>query len=101
MNHVRVNVKTHWMNGWFIRMFASPVLCVNGKQIPASFRAPTVVSVEQPVVRIGAGIRYFSRGPVLGCEPELCRVDDSSGGVNLVFKNGVWNHSPFTIVSVK
>lgn len=87
------------MNGWFIRMFASPVVCVNDKQLQASFSEPTVVSVEDHAARIGAGIRYFSRGPVLGCEPELCSVDESSDVVNVVLKNGFWNHSPFTIVT--
>nr|BFF07223.1 hypothetical protein GCM10023233_21920 [Brevibacterium otitidis] len=99
MNRIRVYVKTHWMNGWFIRMFASPVVCVNDRQFPASFTEPTVVSVDVHALRIGAGIRYFSRGPVLGCEPELFRVDESFNEVNVVLKNGFWNHSPFRIVS--
>lgn len=99
MNRILVYVKTHWVNGWFIRMFASPVVCVNDRQLPASFSEPTVVSVEDHALRIGAGIRYFSRGPVLGCEPELFRVDESLNEVSVVLKNGFWNHSPFRIVS--
>lgn len=100
MPEVRVTVKTHWFNGWFLRMFSRPFVWVEGKETPVEFSCPVSVKVENHEFKIGAGIRYFSQGKLLGCEPETVCLDTASEVSSIVLKNGLWNHSPFSVSKV-
>lgn len=96
----RIELKPHWINGWFLRLFAKPALAVGAKEYPLSWTAPTEVEIDgAPGVTIGVGIRYFRGGRLLGVRMTDLPVGsaDSSGPVDLTFRNGMRNHDPFVL----
>lgn len=105
-----VLITTHWVNGWFLRLFSRPYFVMNEQEFSARWGKAMDVSLPDGPVRLCAGVRYFNRGPLLGCEPETVdfekdhRDDTEHGSESLrhpkiVFRNGFWNHSPFRVVS--
>lgn len=97
-----VHVMTHWVNGWFIRLFARPFLVIDDVEHRASFREPLMVRVSGDSVSVGAGIRYGGTRTLMGCEPEVIDIQGDAGPsrpIEVVLKNGFWNHAPFRIVS--
>ncbi|MDO4252908.1 MULTISPECIES: hypothetical protein [Bacillati] len=101
MPDVQVTVKTNWLNGWFIKIFSKPFLWVDGNEIPVEFSSPALIKIDNYEFKIGAGIRYFSKGRLLGCDPETIYLDISRGDFSVVLKNGFWNHSPFSVLNAK
>ncbi len=96
---IRVAVAGHWINAWFMRLFARPYVVVDGRRRRARWGKPVTFDVPETDVELGAGIRYFDRGPLLGYEPRAVRVGElsaDSSGV-LVFRNGLLNHQPFRL----
>jgi len=98
MREVHVALRPHWLNGWFLVLFTSPRIVVGSTEHRARWgRAVTIpVAAGQ---RVGAGIRYFGRGRLLGVED--VELDDTvPAGSTLLFRNGPWNHDPFRLVRV-
>lgn len=97
----RIELKPHWVNGWFLRLFAKPALVVGSREYPLSWTASTEVEVDDASrIMIGVGIRYFRGGRLLGVHgTELPREPaPQNGPVDLTFRNGLWNHGPFVLV---
>ncbi|UNX53167.1 hypothetical protein MF406_08960 [Georgenia sp. TF02-10] len=101
-------MKTHWFNGWFLRLFSRPYLVIDGEELATRWGKTLDVPLSDGPVRICAGVRYFRRDPLLGCRPETLNVDELSSAADhdsgsshrpqIVFRNGFWNHSPFRVV---
>ena len=96
----RIKLKPHWINGWFLRLFSSPVLVVGSTEHPLSWSAPTEVEIDDSsCAMIGVGIRYSRRGPLLGAHMAELPVGSgySCNPKSLTFRNGLWNHAPFVL----
>ena len=96
----RIELKPHWINGWFLRLFAKPALVVDSREYPLSWTASTKVEIDDASpATIGVGIRYFRDGRLLGVhKTELPRdPGPHHGPVVLTFRNGIWNHDPFVL----
>ena len=91
-----VTPRTHWMNGWFLRMFARPVVRVDGADHAAQWSRPLTRAVAPGVHRVGAGARYRGFSSVLGVEEASVEVRE---GEQRLFeaRNGFFNHEPFTV----
>ncbi|WP_250445560.1 hypothetical protein [Actinotalea sp. C106] len=91
----------HWFNGWFMRLFGRAYLVVADEELPVAWGRPTPVQLPDAPVRIGAGVRYLDRGPLLGCEPQAYEGHLGTRGteaLRVTLRNGFWNHSPFRLV---
>lgn len=96
MHRVRVVVRPHWMNGWFMRLFATPYVVVDGQERAVRFNREAEFSTEKPVAAVAAGIRYARRGALLGDVEERVELRGGPGEVTRIeFRNGVFNHDPF------
>ena len=90
---LRVRVLTHWFNGWFLRAMSRPYLSINGEHHAVRWNEHYECSVSEAIFTIGAGVRYFGRGALLGCEPEHLNVTDafeapSATTTHVSFRNG-------------
>ena len=97
MNEFTVQISPHWLNGWFLRLFCRPYLFVDGNLHSTAWGETVALGAEPPRV-VGAGVRYFGRGPLLGLEPEEVELGSSASETDLVLRNGLMNHTPFRIV---
>lgn len=97
----RVKIETHWINGWFLRLFSKPVVVIGCAEYPMRWSRATEIEVYcDRFIQVGAGVRYFGKSQLLGvCKSELPigRVAES-GLISLTFRNGPWNHDPFRLV---
>nr|WP_297429520.1 hypothetical protein [uncultured Actinotalea sp.] len=101
MSRASVRVRAHWVNGWFLRLFARPVVVVDGVEVPARWGQATELELPDRPSRIGAGVRYRGTRALLGCEPEEVAPLPTADGVaprTVELRNGPWNHSPFRVV---
>ena len=102
---VTVRIVPHWFTGWFLRLFSRPYLVVDGHERRVGWGRAVAVISDGASLQLGAGIRYFGRGALLGCEPETVDVPAPPPGAEstlgkpsaLVLHNGFWNHEPFRI----
>lgn len=97
----RIRIKAHWVNSWFLKLLSRPVAVVDHAVYPLVWSQPTEIEIGQDTsVRIGAGVRYFGRGKLLGVSmielPAHSSRELSSGVIT--FRNGFWNHEPFKLV---
>jgi hypothetical protein len=98
---LRIELKPHWINGWFLRLFAKPALIVGTREYPLSWVTSTEVEIDDDCgATVGVGIRYLRRGRLLGLRmTELPRGSEPhSESVGLTFRNGMLNHDPFVLV---
>ena len=96
----RIELKPHWINGWFVRLFAKPALIVDSKEYPLSWTDSTEVEIDDASgATIGVGIRYFRGGRLLGVHKTVLPSDSEphNGPVVLTFRNGPWDHDPFVL----
>jgi len=106
MTTIRIRVVAHWFNSWFLTTFSHPYVVVDGERRRVAWGEPTPIVTKGTSLSLGAGVRYFGRGPLLGCEPEvvdLFRAGDAgtpvgAGDATVVLRNGFLNHTPFRIV---
>ncbi|MGP9683883.1 hypothetical protein [Brachybacterium sp. AOP3-A1-3] len=88
--------QTHWVNGWFLRIFARPVVLVDGTEHSGRWGQPTEVHVEPGLHTVAVGARYRGTSGTLGLDE--AEVDVDSGRRLLVTAtNGFFNHQPFTV----
>jgi hypothetical protein len=96
----RVRVRAHWVNAWFLCLFARPRLLVDGEESELSWREALRVEASPGDHEVGVGVRYFGRGQLRGCA--RTRVTAPEGGeVALIARNGLFNHEPFRVVAVR
>lgn len=100
MAPAHIQVKTHWLNGWFIGLFARPFVVVDHIEYETAWGSSLRVTIPSGTVCIGAGIRYTRRGQLLGWAPQQRTVTpthQASAQLQIIFRNGPWNHSPFAV----
>ncbi|UVI35129.1 hypothetical protein [Brevibacterium spongiae] len=100
---LRIELRPHWINGWFVRAFSTPFLLVGStedREYRLSWLAPTEVEVdERQSLKVGVGVRYFGRGALLGVSMSELPGESTSqtAPIDLTFRNGAWNHDPFVL----
>jgi hypothetical protein len=105
MTSVDISVTGHWLNAWFMRLFARPYMVIDGKRHRVRWSEPNRINVDADEVELGAGIRYFDRGGLLGFEPERVEIQaraaqDPDATVSIILRNGFLNHTPFHVQSI-
>ena len=86
----------HWINSWFVRAVALPILTVDGTEHPLAWRQPIRIAVAPGEHRVAVGIRYRGFAAVLGQEPITVQVA-ADMTARLAAKNGPLNSDPFRI----
>lgn len=90
---------THWLNGWFLKLFSVPVLRVGGVDVVGSWGEPTVVEVDAGLVHVSVGARYRLSGSVLGAVESTFQVGEGES-ISLRARNGFFNHTPFQVSEI-
>lgn len=85
-----------WVNGWFVRAFARPVVSIDGRAAPGRWSAPVERAVDDGTHLIGAGIRYIGTPWILGMRPRSFTTD-ARAPLRLMARNGPLNSDPFLL----
>lgn len=93
---ISIEVRPHWVSGWFLRWAAKPFVRVDGEERPVTWRRPWSVAVDEGDHEVAAGIRYTTGSRLLGTQPREVRVD-AGQTLALVAQNGSTNGSRFTV----
>lgn len=88
--------RTHWVNGWFLRLCAVPIIAVDGTEHRGRWGRGTAVTVDVGAHDVSVGARYLSTRSVLGAE--VTRIEVGAGeDVTVEARNGFLNHQPFVV----
>jgi len=93
-------VDAHWVNGWFLRGLADPILTVDGTGHTVPWGQSFRVVVEPGDHRVAVGVRYGGFARILGQDEVTVQVADGET-VQLRAKNGPFNGDPFRITAVR
>lgn len=96
MDYVDVAIKTHWLNGWFLRLFSTPYAVAGSSEQRLTWGRTEAVPLGENGC-VGVGVRYFDKGSLLGVEEAQVKHRRENAST-LVFRNGFWNHDPFRLV---
>lgn len=89
-------VPAHWFNGWFLRLFARPVILVDGAEHEARWAWPTEIPVAYGSHAVAVGVRYRGAQTITGLAESSIAVA-SEQPIVLEARNGFFNHQPFTV----
>ncbi|MDK7138180.1 hypothetical protein QP414_02520 [Corynebacterium simulans] len=95
---VVVTPRTHWINGWFLRLFARPVVRFDGVDHAAVWAQPLSIETAAGAHEVAVGARYRGTASVLGVAETRIEVADGQQVV-LEARNGFFNHQPFTVTA--
>ena len=96
---LKVTVAPYWLSSIFLRAFANPFVLVDGVEHPAKWGIPWKGVVEAGDHVVGAGIRYRDSGGLLGVSSATFTIRNDRETA-LVARNGLLNHTPFTVEEV-
>lgn len=99
MASLKIIVRSHWLSSMFLRIFARPVVLIDGTEYLANWGVPWTGNVEAGDHIVGAGIRYRGTSGVLGVSLRTVTLSNHRETV-LSARNGVLNHSPFHLEEV-
>jgi uncharacterized protein YhfF len=93
---ISVTPQPHWVNGWFLRLFARPSLRVDGIDRVGRWGHATVIGVEPGIHRVSVGAQYRGTRTALGSVVTDVPVS-ADERAEMVARNGFLNHQPFVI----
>lgn len=93
---VTVTPRAHWVNAWFLRPFARPVVRMDGNDHEARWGRPLRFEVAAGPHEIGVGARYRRSISVLGVAGTRIEIPPEQN-VMVEARNGVLNHQPFVL----
>jgi hypothetical protein len=93
---IAVDFRADRVNGWFLRMLATPFVSVDGRETRGSWRSPTGIRVEPGTYRVACFVRYRGTRARLGAQPRDVEVGAGSR-VMVTARNGPLNHQPFAL----
>jgi len=95
---VVVTPRAHWFNGWFLRLFARPVVRFDGVDHAAKWGQPLQIEVAAGSHEVAVGARYRGTASILGMAESRIEAQE---GQQLVIeaRNGFFNHQPFTVIA--
>ena len=88
--------QAHWFNGWFLRLFARPVVRVDGEERAGNWGRATEVQVEPGPHLVAVGARYHGTRALLGAAETRVDVPPDQR-VTVEARNGFFNHQPFKV----
>jgi len=94
---VTVTPRAHWMNAWFLRLLARPIVRFDGEEQEAAWGRPCRIETVPGSHRVAVGARYRGTARVLGIA-ELPLEVAPGQSVVAEARNGVFNHQPFVVV---
>ena len=95
---VVVMPRAHWFNGWFLRLFARPVVRLDGVDHVARWAQPLRIETAMGSHLVGVGARYRGTASVLGVAESRIEVAEGQQ-VAVEARNGFFNHQPFTVIT--
>lgn len=96
MTKLDVRFDAHWVNRAFLRIFARPVVSLDGTEHIQSWTTPATHEVDPGRVDVRVFIRYRGTRAELGATRRTFDVHDGQH-LRLVARNGWANHMPFDI----
>ncbi|GAA1407965.1 hypothetical protein AUR04nite_13350 [Glutamicibacter uratoxydans] len=87
---------THWINGWFLRLFSVPVISIDAVEHTGVWGKSSSFEIADPSSRISVGARYRGSSQVLG-RLELQLQLEQVESMTLRARNGLLNHEPFKL----
>jgi len=87
---------THWINGWFLRLFSVPVISIDAVDHVGVWGKSSSFEIADPFPRISVGARYRGSSLVLGRQ-ELQLHLEQVESMTLRARNSVLNHEPFKL----
>lgn len=93
---VTVTPRTHWVNGWFVRLFARPVVRLDGIDHEARWGRPLQVEATVGSHEVGVGARYRGTASILGVAGSHIEVPEGQH-IAVEARNGFFNHQPFVV----
>lgn len=85
------------VNGWFIRLFALPVVMIDGGGVPASWKHRGVYSLELGPHTVSASLKYRRTPWLLGTGECRIQVTEANREFAVIARNGVMNQTPFRL----
>lgn len=67
MDHVRVTVRTHGLNGWFLRLFSTPYAVTGASEHRLAWAQAVSVPLSDEK-RVGVSVRSLGKGGLLGVD---------------------------------
>jgi hypothetical protein len=95
---VVVTPRAHWFNGWFLRLFARPVVRFDGIDYAARWAQPLRIEAAAGSHEVAVGARYRGTSSVLGVAESRIAVTEGQQ-VMVEARNGFFNHQPFTVTA--
>lgn len=95
---VVVTPRTHWLNGWFLRLFARPIVRFDGVDHVALWAQPLQIEAAAGSHEVAVGARYRGTASVLGIAESRVEVAEGQQ-VAVEARNGFFNHQPFTVTA--
>lgn len=95
---VVVTPRTHWFNGWFLRLFARPVVRFDGVDHAARWGRPLQIETAAGSHEVAVGARYRGTASILGVAESCIEVAEGQQ-VAAEARNGFFNHQPFTVTA--
>ena len=96
---ITVTPETHWLNGWFLRLFARPYVRVDDVEELASWGDPFRFPVAPGRHVVAVGVRYRGTKSLLGADGASVSVEPGQD-LRLMARNGALNHQPFSVRTV-
>jgi len=93
---ISVTPTPHWANGWFLRVFAAPVLLIDGVERSARWGHPSIVAVDPGDHRVSVGARYRGTRSALGAVDAVIGIP-AGVTTGVTATNGILNHQPFVM----
>lgn len=91
-----ITPRTHWFNGWFLQIFARPVIIIDSCDLPGTWGRPSDINIPPGNHSVAVGARYRGTKSILGTEE--IKVDAPEGKrLYISARNGFLNHQPFVL----
>ena len=91
-----VRPRTHWFNGWFLRLFARVVVRVDGVEYAARWGRQVTIEVGAGEHRLAVGAGYRGTRTLLGALDTRVGVSPAER-IFVDARNGFFNHQPFAV----
>lgn len=97
-----LKVEANWINYWFLRIFAKPVVVIDDVPHFIEWGKFNTVTIQPGDVRVGVGVSYSGKNFLGSLNPmEEAHLVFRDGQIRkFIAQNGITNHSPFLLYEV-
>ena len=97
---ITVLPKPHWINGWFLRLFAQPYVLVDDVEHAAQWGRGLKIETSPGRHTVVVGARYHRTKALLGVAATEVEAQ-ANQHVGLIAQNGPLNHQAFALRATK